>query len=107
MNKQLIKQAPQSVTFAKLEVLTPKQCGVLASDVSQKKTHGKPEAVCRLLESTMSFQDLQLRKAIFLQFLRAQTIIINASFAWKNQRMVLLSTVKQDIAALAGPVRKS
>lgn len=103
---QLIKQAPQSVTFAKPEVLTPRQCGGLASVVSQKKTHGKSEAVCHLPESTMSFQHLQLKKAIFLLFLRTQTII-NASSAWKNQRMLLLFMVKQGIAAVAGPVRKS
>lgn len=104
--KQLIKQAPQSVTFAKPVVLTPRQCGGLASVVSQKKTHGKSEAVCHLPESTISFQHLLLKKAIFLLFLRAQTII-NASSAWKNQRMLLLFMVKQGIAAVVGPVRKS
>ena len=83
------------------------QCRVLASVVGQKKTRGKSETVCRLPERTMTFHHLQLRKAISLLFLRTHTIITNASSAWKNQRMLLLFTVTQGTAAVAGPVRKS
>ena len=78
----------------------------LALIAIQKKTLGLPEIVCHLPPKMIFLHHLQLRKATLLPFQKTQMTIQNASSAWSSPKMPQLSTVTQDTAAVAGPVRR-
>ena len=78
----------------------------LALIANPKKTPGLPEIVCHPPPKMMFLYHLQLRKAKLLSLQKTQMTIQNASSAWSNPKMPQLSTVTQDTAAVAGPVRR-